>query len=113
VRYELCFYIPEHGILHSHRRENLKSYIVPTKSYTLRGHFVPVSCLFFDREEGIDVPPKCRFSPDQIEERPPQSEHYLWLNRLEVYYNEEWLEAKVVPMLNYELPREGVCEMVV
>jgi hypothetical protein len=27
VRYELGFYIPEDGILHSHRRENLKSYI--------------------------------------------------------------------------------------
>jgi hypothetical protein len=26
VRYELGFYIPEDGILHSHRRENLKSY---------------------------------------------------------------------------------------
>jgi hypothetical protein len=27
VRYELGFYIPEDGILHSHRRENLKYYI--------------------------------------------------------------------------------------
>jgi hypothetical protein len=27
VRYELGFYIPEDGILHSHRRENLKPYI--------------------------------------------------------------------------------------
>jgi hypothetical protein len=27
VRYKLGFYIPEDGILHSHRRENLKSYI--------------------------------------------------------------------------------------
>jgi hypothetical protein len=26
VRYELGFYIPEDGILHTHRRENLKSY---------------------------------------------------------------------------------------
>jgi hypothetical protein len=26
VRYELGFYIPEDGILHSHRREKLKSY---------------------------------------------------------------------------------------
>jgi hypothetical protein len=25
VKYELGFYIPEDGILHSHRRENLKS----------------------------------------------------------------------------------------
>jgi hypothetical protein len=27
VKYELVFYIPEDDILHSHRRENLKSYI--------------------------------------------------------------------------------------
>jgi hypothetical protein len=27
VRYELVFYIPEDGILHSHGRENLKFYI--------------------------------------------------------------------------------------
>jgi hypothetical protein len=26
VKYELDFYIPEDDILHSHRRENLKSY---------------------------------------------------------------------------------------
>jgi hypothetical protein len=26
VKYELGFYIPEDGILHSHRREKLKSY---------------------------------------------------------------------------------------
>jgi hypothetical protein len=30
VRYELGVYIPEDGILHSHRRENLKSYIALT-----------------------------------------------------------------------------------
>jgi hypothetical protein len=30
ARYELGFYIPEDGILHSHRRENLKSYIALT-----------------------------------------------------------------------------------
>jgi hypothetical protein len=30
MRYKLGFYIPEDGILHSHRRENLKSYIVIT-----------------------------------------------------------------------------------
>jgi hypothetical protein len=28
VRYELGSFIPEDGILHSHRRENLKSYIM-------------------------------------------------------------------------------------
>jgi hypothetical protein len=27
VKYELGFYIPEDDILHSHRRENLKSYV--------------------------------------------------------------------------------------
>jgi hypothetical protein len=27
VKYELGFYIPEDGILHSHCRENIKSYI--------------------------------------------------------------------------------------
>jgi hypothetical protein len=30
VKYELGFYIPKGGILHSHRRENLKSYIALT-----------------------------------------------------------------------------------
>jgi hypothetical protein len=30
VRYELCFYIPEDVILHSHRREDMKPYIVLT-----------------------------------------------------------------------------------
>jgi hypothetical protein len=30
VRYGLEVYIPEDGILHSHRRENLKSYIALT-----------------------------------------------------------------------------------
>jgi hypothetical protein len=27
VKYEIGFYIPEDGILHSHRRDNIKSYI--------------------------------------------------------------------------------------
>jgi hypothetical protein len=30
VKYELGFYIPEDDILHSHRRENLKSYMALT-----------------------------------------------------------------------------------
>jgi hypothetical protein len=30
VKYEQGFYIPEDGILHSHRRENLKSYMFVT-----------------------------------------------------------------------------------
>jgi hypothetical protein len=37
VRYELGFYISEDGILHSHDRENLKSYIV---SQSLKFKFV-------------------------------------------------------------------------
>jgi hypothetical protein len=35
VRYELCVYIPEDAILHSHHRENLKSYIALT-GWTLK-----------------------------------------------------------------------------
>jgi hypothetical protein len=31
VKYKLGFYIPEDDILHSHRRENLKSYIALTR----------------------------------------------------------------------------------
>jgi hypothetical protein len=30
--YELAFHIPEDGILHSHRRENFKSYVALTGS---------------------------------------------------------------------------------
>jgi hypothetical protein len=43
VKYELRFYIPEDGILHSHCRENLKSYIALT-GWTLywRGNVSPV-----------------------------------------------------------------------
>jgi hypothetical protein len=33
VKYVLGFYIPEDDILHSHRRENLKSYMFKIKSY--------------------------------------------------------------------------------
>jgi hypothetical protein len=36
VKYGLGFYIPEDDILHSHRRENLKSYIVLTGWTLLR-----------------------------------------------------------------------------
>jgi hypothetical protein len=35
VKYELSFYIPEDGILHSHRRENLKSDIYSVLFITL------------------------------------------------------------------------------
>jgi hypothetical protein len=38
VRYDLGFYIPEDDILHSHRRENLKSYeaIIGSESVQIR-----------------------------------------------------------------------------
>jgi hypothetical protein len=36
LKYELGFYIPEDGILQSHRRENLKSYIALTGWAVLR-----------------------------------------------------------------------------
>jgi hypothetical protein len=53
VRYKLGFYIPEDGILHSHRHENLKFYTVPC--------FV-VSCILLQVPEmschfHIDTPP--------------------------------------------------------
>jgi hypothetical protein len=52
VKYELGFDIPEDGILHSHRRENLKSYIALT-GWTLwrRGNVSPVKY-----ELGFDIP---------------------------------------------------------
>jgi hypothetical protein len=38
VKYELEFYIPEDDILHSHRRENLKSYT--NMNYIIETHGV-------------------------------------------------------------------------
>jgi hypothetical protein len=35
VKYELGFYIPEDDILHSHRRENLKPYIIKIRFLSL------------------------------------------------------------------------------
>jgi hypothetical protein len=56
MRYELGFYTPEDVILHSHRRENLKSYIVLT-SWTLlqRRNVFPVKyeLCFYIPEDGI------------------------------------------------------------
>jgi hypothetical protein len=40
VRYELDFYIPDEDILHSHRRENLKSYIALTSGALKRSRIV-------------------------------------------------------------------------
>jgi hypothetical protein len=37
VKYELGFYIPEDDILHSHRRENFKSYILLFVACDLKG----------------------------------------------------------------------------
>jgi hypothetical protein len=36
VKYELGFYIPEDDILHSHRRENLKSYVLFSRFFLLQ-----------------------------------------------------------------------------
>jgi hypothetical protein len=55
LRYELCFYIPEDDILHSHRRENLKPYtytamllpvvLKPTSSDPTESSYLPLrSC---------------------------------------------------------------------
>jgi hypothetical protein len=56
VRYELSFYIPEDGIVHSHRHENLKSYMALT-GWTLkrRGNLSPVryELYFYIPEDGI------------------------------------------------------------
>jgi hypothetical protein len=52
VRYELGFYIPEDGILHSHCRENLKSYIALTGwALWRRRHVSPVKY-----EQGFYIP---------------------------------------------------------
>jgi hypothetical protein len=56
VKYELGFYIPEDDILHSHRRENPKSYIALT-GWTLywRRNVSPVKYElgFYIPEDGI------------------------------------------------------------
>jgi hypothetical protein len=56
VKYELCFYIPEDGILHSHRREHLKSCIALTGcALWLRRNMSPVKYElgFYIPEDGI------------------------------------------------------------
>jgi hypothetical protein len=56
VKYELGFYITEDDILHSHRRENLKSYIA-LKAWTLQQirNVSPVKyeLVFYIPEDGI------------------------------------------------------------
>jgi hypothetical protein len=45
VRYELGFYIPEGGILHSYRLENLTSYIeYPRPNICTKKHVAPCTC---------------------------------------------------------------------
>jgi hypothetical protein len=65
VRYELGSYIPEDDILHSHRREDLKSYIALTGWTLLRrrnvspvqyelGFYIPEDCIIHnDRSENL------------------------------------------------------------
>jgi hypothetical protein len=56
VKYELDFYIPEDDILHSHRREHLKSYIALTGWYLYqRSNVSPVryELGFYIPEDGI------------------------------------------------------------
>jgi hypothetical protein len=56
MKYELGFYIPEDGILHSHRRENLKFYIELTGwSPYRRSNVSPVKYElgFYIPEDGI------------------------------------------------------------
>jgi hypothetical protein len=52
VKYELGFYIPEDDILHSHRRENLKSYMA--EHHCVR-QSVSVTWRREDRYTGTDV----------------------------------------------------------
>jgi hypothetical protein len=50
VRYELCFHIPEDGILHSHRIVNLKStYTYDTFLYPRLNVFVYLPCYAYPR----------------------------------------------------------------
>jgi hypothetical protein len=54
VRYELGFYIPEDGILHSHRRENLKSFTEISDLKIMEGiHFKPITLIYDDKTVAI------------------------------------------------------------
>jgi hypothetical protein len=56
VKYELGFYIPEDGILHSHLRKNLKSYVTLTGWTLCRRSIVPpvkYELGFYIPEDGI------------------------------------------------------------
>jgi hypothetical protein len=55
MKYELGFYIPEDGILHSHRRERLKSYIaLAGRALYQRRNVSPVKY-----ELGLYIPEDC------------------------------------------------------
>jgi hypothetical protein len=48
VKYELGFYVPEDDILHSHRRENLKSYrALSGKPFGIGPVYIDIWCLEF------------------------------------------------------------------
>jgi hypothetical protein len=66
VKYELAFIIPENDILHSHRRENLKSYIVLTGWILQRrcdvspvryelGSYIPADIFHSHRRENLSI----------------------------------------------------------
>jgi hypothetical protein len=56
VKYELGFYIQEDDILHSHRRENLKSYIV-NPDLQMRGYRERSSLLGFVQQQSFQNVP--------------------------------------------------------
>jgi hypothetical protein len=58
VKYEQGFYIPEDGILRSHRREHLKSYICSTRHrfYEQKLGSVTIVCAVFEPEASGNVP---------------------------------------------------------
>jgi hypothetical protein len=52
VKYELAIYIPQDDILHSHRRENLKSYL-PKLNYINDTGVEMVEHLFLNSDEAL------------------------------------------------------------
>jgi hypothetical protein len=59
VKYELGFYIPEDAILHSDRRENLKSYISQDKcrkSTFITSQTLPSTSLLIHRQSSVSLP---------------------------------------------------------
>jgi hypothetical protein len=63
MRYELIFHMPQKSILHTHRRENLKSYMALTGWALCRiGNVYPVRC-----ELGFHIPQKAFFKVAALE----------------------------------------------